>query len=309
MFRWITIIACTATATAAAAEPVRLSNAAIKSTLAGSLLEIDTPAGAKIPVRFSKDGLVSGEAGILASYLGAAHDRGRWWAANDRLCVKWFRWFDAETRCVDLRQEGDRMWWQAADGRQGTALIAERAKVAEPVTAPAYALAAAKSVEATASTQDSVGVDPPINNFVAAGMPPLMGEAKFAVLFPLASAPPATEPVVSGQTSGPNPHPAPASQARSAKSHPEMSGVAAATSSSPLMRASFRVADVDYDDTLNIRSGPSENFSPIGRLQPQERGVRIIGPCRGDWCPIQHGAVSGWVNRYYLAEENSGSDR
>ena len=78
---------------------------------------------------------------------------------------------------------------------------------------------------------------------------------------------------------------------------------------SPLVHAYFKVTDVDYDDTLNIRSGPSEDFPSIGWLLPEERGVKIVGPCRGDWCPIQHGAVTGWVNRYYLAEEHSGSDQ
>ena len=54
MFRWITIVVCMETATAAAAEPVRLSNDAIKSTLAGSLLEIDTPAGTRFPCASQK---------------------------------------------------------------------------------------------------------------------------------------------------------------------------------------------------------------------------------------------------------------
>jgi hypothetical protein len=31
--------------------------------------------------------------------------------------------------------------------------------------------------------------------------------------------------------------------------------------------------------------------------------VRIIGACRELWCPIRHGRTTGWVNRYYLAEE------
>ena len=78
------------------ADRLPLTGEALRQELVGSLLEIDTPlAGVVIPVRVSADGLVSGEAGPLASTLGAAHDRGRWWINNDRLCVKWFRWFEA----------------------------------------------------------------------------------------------------------------------------------------------------------------------------------------------------------------------
>ena len=108
------------------------------------------------------------------------------------------------------------MWWQAADGRQGIALIAESAKVAGPVTPPAHALGAA-NVIGTAERKEDPGVEPHINNFFAPSMPPLMGEAKFAVSLPLPSAPSATETVVSRQTSGPNTQGTPASQARSAK--------------------------------------------------------------------------------------------
>ena len=69
---------------------------------------------------------------------------------------------------------------------------------------------------------------------------------------------------------------------------------------------SFRVARVDEDDMLNVRSGPSEEHRVIGIITPRGHGVRIMGPCRADWCPIRHGGVAGWVHRYYLAEEGSG---
>ena len=59
------------------AGPMPLTGDALRRELVGSLLEIDTPlVGVVIPVRVSGDGLVSGEAGPLASTLGAAHDRG-----------------------------------------------------------------------------------------------------------------------------------------------------------------------------------------------------------------------------------------
>jgi hypothetical protein len=32
--------------------------------------------------------------------------------------------------------------------------------------------------------------------------------------------------------------------------------------------------------------------------------VHIVGQCRDQWCPIRHGRLKGWVNRYYLAEDD-----
>jgi hypothetical protein len=52
------------------ADRLPLVGEALRQELVGSLLEIDTPlTGVVIPVRVSGDGLVSGEAGPLASTL------------------------------------------------------------------------------------------------------------------------------------------------------------------------------------------------------------------------------------------------
>jgi uncharacterized protein YraI len=67
--------------------------------------------------------------------------------------------------------------------------------------------------------------------------------------------------------------------------------------------ASFRVARVEQDDMLNVRSGPSDDHDAIGIISPNGRGVMITGSCVGDWCPVRHAGISGWVNRYYLAAE------
>src|SRR5262245_12691456 len=74
--------------------------------LAGATVEIDTPAGTKLPVRYGRDGKMSGDAGGLAWYLGAPTDRGRWWVAGDQLCHKWMNWFNSEPQCLRLRKEG-----------------------------------------------------------------------------------------------------------------------------------------------------------------------------------------------------------
>ena len=131
-------VGLTVMTSSARADRLPLMGEPLRQELVGSLLEIDTPlAGVVIPVRVSADGLVSGEAGPLASTLGAAHDRGRWWISNDRLCVKWFRWFEAQTRCITVEHEGAKIYWREEGGESGTATITksspEPAKVDPPL--------------------------------------------------------------------------------------------------------------------------------------------------------------------------------
>ncbi len=103
MLRQIIGIFClTAATTALAGEPKKLSSAMLGETVPGSTIALDTPIGTKIPMRFTADGLVTGEAGVLGTYLGAAKDRGRWSVDGDKLCIKWFRWFDSEPRCMEI---------------------------------------------------------------------------------------------------------------------------------------------------------------------------------------------------------------
>ena len=130
MRRFILAITCLGSAGLAVAEPVRLTDETIRRDLAGATLNIDTPVSTTIPVRMGADGFVSGEAGTLASMLGAAKDRGRWWTDHDRLCVKWFRWFDAKPRCITLQREGSRIYWRDQEGESGTATLEEVQRVA-----------------------------------------------------------------------------------------------------------------------------------------------------------------------------------
>ncbi len=64
----------------------------------------------------------------------------------------------------------------------------------------------------------------------------------------------------------------------------------------------YRVVDVEYDDVLNVRAGPSVGFPIVGEIPPGGRGVQLIGPCRG-WCPVRYRGASGWVHSRYLAAE------
>ena len=125
MLRLITLIGLLGSASIAMAEPVRMTGEDIKRAMPGSLLEIDTPLRVSIPVKVGTDGLVSAEAGALGLTLGATKDRGRWWTDGDKLCMKWFRWFDAKPRCMTLLRDGDRVQWSEGSGESGTATITE----------------------------------------------------------------------------------------------------------------------------------------------------------------------------------------
>ena len=73
----------------------------------------------------------------------------------------------------------------------------------------------------------------------------------------------------------------------------------------------FRVAGVALDDVLNVRDGPSADYRATGAILPDAVGVRIVGRCQAEWCPIVHGGVTGWVNSIYLIEDTTvrGSER
>lgn len=114
----------------AAAEPVQLNGEAIKTTLPGSVLKLDTPLGMVVPIKFESNGLMTGDAGQLASYLGSQKDRGRYWLREDRICYKWFRWFSGEQHCLAIRRDGQRIFWQRDDGESGTATLEEPIKPA-----------------------------------------------------------------------------------------------------------------------------------------------------------------------------------
>ena len=121
---------------AALADAPSLSGEVLKKAVAGTTVHLDTPLGTKLPLSFGADGRVTGTAGpILAAYLGASTDRGRWWVENNKLCHKWLKWFDTDTSCMQIWQEGNRVRWYGDDGRSGTATI-----VTDTVVAAAPAL-------------------------------------------------------------------------------------------------------------------------------------------------------------------------
>lgn len=108
----------------AQAAPRPLGDDELKTAVVGKTVKIDTPLGTPITVMYSANGLMNGQAGTaLGVYLGATTDRGRWSIKDGKLCQKWFKWLDAETTCMSIRQDGQKIFWKSDTGKTGTATI------------------------------------------------------------------------------------------------------------------------------------------------------------------------------------------
>jgi len=266
---------CLCAANVASAQTGGLSGQEIRDLIAGAAVEIDTPLGTKLPIHYTADGRLAGQARELASYLGASADTGRWWISSDQLCHKWNRWFDSEPQCLRLRREGRTIHWLNHDGNSGTAVITVPAPVVAAAVEPKMHVAALQSPPTGADTTEPTAQAPEPQNS-AADQPlvaPLSAEAPIPQQRTLPSNAPSLR-----QTSELKKPPA-----------------------GPL----YMVANVEGDDVLNVRSGPSTDFDIVAELQPGSRGVAITGNCRSQWCPVQHALTRGWVNRMYLADDQA----
>jgi hypothetical protein len=322
-------------ATLAQAQPSALSGPQIKELVAGATLVIVTPLGTKLPVHYARDGRLSGEAGALAAYLGADVDKGRWWVASDQLCHKWNRWFGSEPQCLRLSKEGHTIRLRSQDGYEVTGRVAaapvlqakavppraepERGWQAAPPDAPAPAPAAPEErprqpVE-TASKPPQEAAKETLALVAPAPVPASAAKAPLApaAAVPSASLPSPVEPKEAVALVPPAPVPASAAKASLAPaavpsaSPPSPAEPGASRAAQPAFRSGFRVVNVRGHDVLNVRSGPSSDSDIVGGLPPGSRGIAITSACRSAWCPVQHRATNGWVNRAYLAPEEPAS--
>ncbi len=357
-----------------------LNGEALRATFTGSLLELDSPIGTTIPVRFGADGLVAGNAGALGPVLGAVRDRGRWRVAGDKLCLKFFRWFDAKERCLDITMDGTRLTWVDTSGERGTATLVEQGRVhiaessgtqapkaashrsppektkqeksqqdkpaaspAKPVAPPVKSLAAiapapqpvraavsppavrqqsqatveAAPSDATAIEVGTLSSEPAAATAEPAEPAPRLARFDFAAGARMAvgAPPPPPEPVRTVAPVAAMSKPTTVAQVRNdgAAAIRNANRLAPVTTPATLSRAadypapSFRVRRVGLFDVLNVRSGPSEYHERVGMIPRTARGVRITGPCAGEWCPVRHRRTTGWVNSFYLAEDEATS--
>ncbi len=308
-------------ATAALADWSPVSGRVLTQMVPGSTVVIDAPMGFKLPIQHADDGSMTGEAGGLSFYLGSSTDTGRWWVAGDKLCYKWARWFKSESRCMKIRRDGTRIEWEKDDGETGTAAMtlrksppAEQIADANPPAskplAPAVPRIAASAPTATAvpaakSAPALVAKSATVAAMIAA--PPKAAPDKTATRAPSPAAPKIATAAPPVRAASMVPLRAPAPPVPAANAPPGGSRVAMQQTTPPYRvggppAPAYRVVSVAFDDVLNVRQGPSQEHPAIAALEPEARGVRMIGPCQGDWCFVRHEDIVGWVNRYYLEE-------
>ncbi len=290
----------------ALAQGNRLSGGEIKALVAGATVELDAPLGNKLPVRYTADGHMSGQAGGLASYLGSATDTGKWWVKGDELCHKWKVWFSGDVQCLRLSRQGRTVHWASPDGNSGTATIVAEAQREVPKVETA--LVARNAPAASPDHRPLTGFEAPSalgnaplsppdtdNDTDTRALPPLPTPAPKPAR--AASQPPAAEPPM-----------------RTAQAPQQPPAIRPATKPQPIRQPQpevqpkvqepgYIVANVRQDDVLNVRSGPSTEYDVVAALRPGSRGVVITGDCQSDWCPVQHQVASGWVNRSFLISE------
>ena len=61
------------------------------------------------------------------------------------------------------------------------------------------------------------------------------------------------------------------------------------------------VINVASSDQLNIRSRPSSKSRIVSHKRYGSCGIIVVGNCRSQWCPVEDGHVSGWVNQRFLS--------
>lgn len=58
-------------------------------------------------------------------------------------------------------------------------------------------------------------------------------------------------------------------------------------------------ANLTADRELNVRSGPSTNYQPVGRIPGAACGIRI-GRCDDGWCRVDYQRITGFASAFYL---------
>jgi hypothetical protein len=303
MRRYLFTFCCVSIATGVAAEPSSMSSDTIKHTLAGAVLEVDTPLGVKVPIRYFEDGRVAGEARGLAYILGSPTDTGKWWVSSDRVCHKWSKWFDGVLQCMRLSRDGSRIFWRRDDGETGTAIIST------PPAPPRLIAAAPKSPEPP-SVRETAEVKGSFSASMA-GMsifPSRLSEARATNSADEEPAP-KVEPEIGKTVEGtPTIEPAdkvvvPADETIRTSAPRETASVEPSRAKPFRTEPSFRVRGVASYDVLNVRAGPSTDHMATAALLPDAVGVRVVGECLAEWCPIAYRGITGWVNSIYLIED------
>ena len=100
-----------------------LSGDALRDTVAGRTMVVDTPVGG-LPIRYQVNGTMTGQSKAIAQFTGTARDSGTWWVSSNKLCQRWDNWLDGKQHCMTIRKDGHTsLQWESNDGRSGTATV------------------------------------------------------------------------------------------------------------------------------------------------------------------------------------------
>lgn len=107
-----------------AATGEALTGEDLQRAVAGKTVHVNTPMG-EVPIRYSANGGISGRTQLaLLDGETTTSDRGRWWIAGHKLCIRWQRWMGAAQHCFTMERTGAKtVRWHRDDGATGTARI------------------------------------------------------------------------------------------------------------------------------------------------------------------------------------------
>lgn len=70
----------------------------------------------------------------------------------------------------------------------------------------------------------------------------------------------------------------------------------------------YRVVNVQGNETLKLRSRPSQYSRTLDSMSFNARRIRHTGNHRRGWVQVRHNGQRGWVNASYLAEDSRNAD-
>jgi hypothetical protein len=203
-----------------------------------------------------------------------------------------------------LSRDGSRIFWRRDDGETGTALIST------PPAPPRLIAAAPKSPEPP-SVRETAEVKGSFSASMAgiSIFPSRASDARATSSADEELAGPKSEPEIGKAAEDtPTVEPAdkvvgPADEAIRTSAPRETASVEPSRARPYRAEPSFRVRGVASYDVLNVRAGPSTDHMATAALLPDAVGVKIVGQCMAEWCPIAYRGITGWVNSIYLIED------
>lgn len=95
--------------------------------ITGKRIFLKIALGGEFPLRYGRNGVVSGDGSALGlgKYM-APKEAGCWWIKNDQLCQQWKSWYKGREACFQLFTTGEnKLYWKRDDGRSGKARLAD----------------------------------------------------------------------------------------------------------------------------------------------------------------------------------------